>query len=170
MAQDKKIIISERIDKRLNSLSLAISFIALGLLLTISPAFLGNEVATSVVRWAFVVLGIAGFFSSFGDKESGIEGTGDLAAGVCVFAVAVLCFVHIPSPFNGASALVFLLFGIYGITRGLLFLIYTTKHVYLSANTDTESGIKKNVIAIIELLTKIAALILVVAQLIKLSM
>lgn len=170
LAQDKKIYINEVIDNRLNSLSLAISFIILGLLLTVSPAFLGNEVATSAVRWVFVVFGVAGFFSSFGDKKSNIKGTDDLAAGVLVCAIAVLCYVYIPAPFNGIPALVILLFGIYELTRGLLFLIYTTKRTYSSADANAESdGSKKSVITIIELLTKIAALILVIVQLIKLS-
>lgn len=169
MAQDKKNIVSETVDKKIDSLSLAFSFVTLGVLLTAIPIFLGNEIVTSAVRWVFVVLGVAGFFSSFGGKESEIKGTGDLAAGVCIFAFAVFCFTCIPTPLNGIFALILLLFGVYAIIRGLLYLIYTTKNAYSSTDENAAPDSKKNVISVIELLTKIAALVLVIVQLIKLS-
>lgn len=53
-----KIVVSEKIDKQVNSLALAVTFILLGVLLTAINDFVGNAFATSILRWVFVLLGV----------------------------------------------------------------------------------------------------------------
>ena len=78
----KKTVVSEEVDKFINSLALAIPFITLGILLTVIDDFMGDATVTSVTRWVFVVLGTLGFASSFGNEKSGIKGMGDIAMGL----------------------------------------------------------------------------------------
>ena len=166
MGEEKpKVIVNEKIDKQVNSLALAITFILLGILLTVVSDFVGDAFVTSMLRWFFVVIGIVGLFSSFGNTESTVKGTSDIAAGVFVIAVAVLAFQYIPAPFGGVIALLILIFGLFGVVRGVLFVIYT---MYLSGK-QAESADRGAVLAsVLEGLSKLAALALVIAQLLKL--
>lgn len=160
-----KIVVSEKIDKQVNSLALAVTFILLGVLLTAINDFVGNAFATSILRWVFVLFGIVGLSSSFGNAESSVKGTSDIAVGVLVLAVAVLVFQFVPEPYGGIAALLALLLGLYGLVRGIMFVIYT---MFLSG-TQAKSGSKGSMLSsILEGLSKLAALALVIAQLIKL--
>lgn len=160
---DKKIIVSDEVDKQVNSVAVAITFIILGIVLTVRNDFFGDPSITSVVRWVFIVLGVVALLSSFGSGESKIKGTQDVAAGITVLVVALLCFQHVPGPFGGVLAFVMLLFGCYGVVRGVLFMICT-----IHKSSTGKEGRAAQFASIVEGLSKVAALALVIAQIAKL--
>ena len=165
MTKEKgKIVVNEVIDKQINSLALAITFIVLGVLLTAITDYVGSEAVTSILRWIFVILGFVGLASSFGNGESAVKGTDDIAAGIAVSAVAVLIFRFVPNPFGGGISLLVLLFGLYGLVRGVLFVICT---VYLNSKKARRDGKGVSFALVLEGLSKLAALALVIAQLVK---
>lgn len=164
--QNKKTIVDPETDKRINSIALALTFLAIGLMLLFIPDFLGDPTATLICRWAFICIGIAGFFSSFGDKNSKVKGSDDIGAGLFVSALAVLAFLYLPRPFGGIAAICVGVFGLFGLTRGILFVCVTTLRGKLSG----ESGATKHTFAIdvLKLLSEVAGLALVVDQLVLL--
>lgn len=93
----KQSIISESTVKRVDSLALALTFIALGLVLTLIPQFFGHEFTANIFRWIFVFLGLAGFASSFNNRDSQILGTIDIALGILFLIGGIVAFSLIPS-------------------------------------------------------------------------
>lgn len=159
--------VSKEVDRTINSLSLALTFIALGVLLTVIPNFMGDELVTSALRWLFVVLGAMGFFSSFGEKDSEIKGTDGVTAGIFCLAVAVALYLLV-FPFHNLLSLLVALFGIFGLVQGFCFILYTTSKKVQSNRKSSEATRSISLFAVVELMTKIVALVLIIVQLIKL--
>lgn len=164
----KKTVVSEEVDKFINSLALSITFITLGILLTVIDDFMGDATVTSVTRWVFVVLGTLGFASSFGNEKSGIKGMGDISMGLAFLFFALLVFWLAPKPFGGVGALLILLIGVYGMLRGVIYFAYTTYHAIALASRRAKAegrrGVGDIVVFLLEVISKLAALALVVAQ------
>lgn len=171
LSKKKAPIVSERVDDFIGSLSLAFTFIILGVLLTVYDDFVGDMTITSIIRWVFVVIGGAGLFFSFGDKDSDIKGTGDVGTAIVVLAIAVPTYQCAPKPVGAVLALLLLIFGVYGMLHGIMFLIYTTYNSsFRGANGsagDAPLSLGRIVSLSIELISKLAALVLVFAQLYK---
>lgn len=71
--REKKIYFSEEIDSRITGLALVFAFIVCGLVLQFVPLYFGNEITTTVFKWLFVVIGVAGFAVVAGKIKSGIR-------------------------------------------------------------------------------------------------
>lgn len=165
-SHNKKTIVDSETDKRINSIALALTFLAIGLMLLFIPDFLGDSTVTLICRWVFICIGIAGFFSSFGNKNSEVKGSDDMGAGLLVSALAVLAFLYIPRPFGGIAAIFIGVFGLFGLIRGVLFVCITT----LNGKVRGDSGSTKQTFAmdVLKLLSEVAGLALVIAQLVLL--
>lgn len=164
---NSKPVISETIDSHINSLSLAFTFIVLGILLAIRTDYFGNPLAATIAQWIFIAIGIVGFLSSFGDTNSKIVGTTDIGVGILLMALGVALYLFLPKPIGGIFSLTIFLFSIYGIIRGVLFVIVSTWNL-LSAAQQNKNDTNKKISAIIEGLTKLSALALVILQIAKL--
>lgn len=82
-----------------------------------------------------------------------------------MLAAAVFVFQFVPEPYCGIAALLPLLLGLYGLVRGIMFVVYT---MFLGGR-EAKSGSKGSIPpSILEGLSKLAALALVIAQLMKL--
>ena len=158
--------ISKSTEKQIDSIALALTFVALGLVLTFIPQFFGDEFATNILRWIFVFLGLVGFASSFNNKDSQISGMTDIALGVLFLIIGIAAYSFIPAPYGGIISIVVLLFGIFGTLRGVLILLYTTKRTLKQRQDHEQSG---NAAAILELLTKLAALAMMIIQIVQLG-
>lgn len=169
-ATNNRIVIDETTDKKVDSLALAITFVSLGIVLTIIPTFFDNEFVTSAIRWTFIVVGIIGLMSSFGDKESSIKGASDIGVGVLLLALAVACYIWmplwLPSPINGIIGILLMLIGFFGSIRGVLFLVISTSRLWKKQKAD--SSTKGSALLFVEMITKLAALVLAVVQIVKL--
>ncbi|MEI3377519.1 MAG: hypothetical protein V8R08_06820 [Coriobacteriales bacterium] len=165
-AKDKAPIIDERTDSRVNSLSLALTFIVLGLFLSFWPTYLGDEFVTSIIRWVFVTLGVLGIGFSFGEKDSPLRGASDIGAGVVFLGAAVLAFGLPIGLIAPILALLFALIGAYGTIRGLLFLVISTSRAV--KELKAAGGKTNSFLLVIEFLTKLVTLAVVIAQLAKL--
>lgn len=153
--------------KRIDSLALAFTFISLGVILAFTPDFFGNELAATASQWVFIILGMIGFFCSFGDKNSQIKGMSDIGAGILLLAVGIACYLFIPKPIGSLIGLVFLLFGIYGAIRGLL-LLFTTSWMLFKVNQKNSTRHEAPFLIIVEGATKIIALAMVIIQMVRL--
>ena len=166
--KNKKIVVNEGVDNFVNSLALSTTFIILGILLTVVEDFMGDSIVNSIVRWVFVILGVAGFASSFGSDNNKIKGMGDIAMGLAFLLVALLVFSYAPVLIRGIGALLLLLLGVYGMLRGVMFFAYTAYHAaaeYARRNKrDSGHNMEGIVASILEVVSKLAALALVVAQ------
>lgn len=162
----KRSTISKSAEKQIDSIALALTFVVLGLVLTFIPQFFGDEFVTNILRWIFVFLGLVGFASSFNNKDSQISGTTDIALGVLFLIIGIAAFSFISAPWGGIISIVVLLFGIFGTLRGVLILLYTTNRM-LKQRQD--HGRSSNTAAILELLTKLAALTMVIIQIAQLG-
>lgn len=165
-SQNKPPVIDKRTDKTVDSISVAVAFIVLGIFLSVSPTFFFDESITSIIRWVFVILGILGLGFSFGDKQTPIKGTSDMSLGILFLAGAVALSYAPIGLFAHLFALILALFGIFGTTRGVLFLIISSSREIAKQKKD--HGKSKGALLIVEFLTKIIALIIVVIQLAEL--
>lgn len=164
--KNKKTVVDSETDKRINSIALALTFLAIGLILLFIPDFLGDSTITLICRWAFIGIGIAGFLVSFGDKDSKVKGSDDIGAGLLVSALAVLVFLYIPRPFGGIAAILVGVLGLFGLIRGILFVCVTTLRGRMKSGSD--SAKQSFAIDVLKLLSEVAGLALVVAQLVLL--
>lgn len=158
--------------KAIDSMALALAFVATGLVLSIDPNFFGDTSVGNVVRVVFIIIGVGGFFTSFNGKrkkQMSNIGTGIFLLGV-VAIIKNYCHVTeiVIAGLVGAANVSLLLLGLYGILSGVVEIIYF--ELIYSNKTLSEVGTTKQskAFVIFELITKLAALILVILQIIKL--
>lgn len=163
--KQKKIIFSEEIDSKIDGLTLGFAFIVVGLFLLLVPNYFGNELVGQIVRWIFIVIGVLGLLVEFSKSKpiSDIKGFDDLWAGALLLAGwAALFFLAKDSLWNIAGFFC-LVFGMYGVFRGIFRIIYSIR-----LNQKNKAPTKENIASDVFLfLTKLVSLALVVLQLVK---
>ena len=162
--KQKKIIFSEEIDGKIDGLTLGFAFIAVGLFLILVPNYFGNELVGQVVRWIFIVIGVLGLLVEFSKSKqiSEIKGFDDLWVGAFFLAVWAVFFFLVKDSLWNIAGFFCLIFGIYGVLRGIFQIIYS---IHLNKK---EARTKGNIASdMLLFLTKLVSLALVVFQFIK---
>lgn len=164
MAKEKKIYFSEEIDSRINGYSLALAFVVCGLLLQFLPVYFGNKIVTEVIKWIFIVFGIAGFAVESGKTKIGIIGLDDVVLGAMfIGAWFALYWFGKHWAFN-IIGFACLLFGVYGFLCGVQKIVYSISKIPHTRKALSKEEKKTDIILFI---TKIFGLILAIIQIAK---
>lgn len=163
--KQKEIIFSEKIDSRIDGLTLGWAFIVVGLFLLLVPDYFGNKLAGQIVRWIFIVVGTLGLFVEFGKIKpvSDIKGFDDLWVGILLIAAWAALFFLLQNSLWNIIGFFFLVFGLYGASRGLLRIIYSI-HLNRMHKSQSKGSVVSDVIIF---LTKVISLAVVVLQFVK---
>ena len=164
MAKEKKIYFSEEIDSRISGYALALAFIVCGLLLQFLPVYFGNKIVTEVIKWIFIVFGIAGFAVESGKTKIGIVGLDDTVLGAMFIGVWFALYWFGKHWIFNIIGFVCLLFGVYGFLSGVQKIVYSISKIPHTRKTLSEEEKKTDIILFI---TKIFGLILTIIQIAK---
>ncbi len=163
--KQKKIIFSEEIDRKINGLTLGFAFIVVGLFLLLVPNYFGNELVGQIVRWIFIVIGVLGLLVEFSKSKpiSDIKGFDDLWVGALLLAGWAALFFLVKDSLWNIAGFFCLVFGIYGVLRGIFQIIYS-----IQLNKKNKAQTKGKIVSdVLLFLTKLVSLALVVFQLVK---
>jgi len=164
MAKEKKIYFSEEIDSRINGYALALAFVVCGLILQFLPVYFGNKVITEVVKWIFIVFGIAGFAVESGKTKIGIIGLDDTVLGAMFISVWFALYWFGKHWAFNIIGFVCLLFGVYGFLSGIQKIVYSILKIPHTRKILSKEEKKTDIILFI---TKIFGLILAIIQIAK---
>ena len=161
---EKKIVFSEEIDSRITGFALVLAFLSIGIILLLFPNYFGNKLTATIIRWIFIVIGIIGFGTELSkSKSSNIKGIDNFVLGIVFVGGWIVLFVYLNIWWINIISFFILLFGLYGLYRGLIEIIYSA--VQTSKNyIETKKSVTTDIILLI---TKIASLVLVIFQIIK---
>lgn len=163
--KQKKIIFSEEIDSKIDGLTLGFAFIVVGLFLLLVPNYFGKELVGQIVRWIFIVIGVLGLLVEFSKSKpiSDIKGFDDLWVGALLLAGWAALFFLVKDSLWNIAGFFCLVFGMYGVFRGIFRIIYSIR-----LNQKNKAQTKENIASDVFLfLTKLVSLALVVLQLVK---
>lgn len=164
MTKQKKVYFSEEIDSRINGYALALAFIICGLLLQFLPVYFGNKVVTEIVKWIFIVFGIAGFAVESGKTKIGILGLDDTILGAMFIGIWFALYWFGKYWIFNIIGFICLLFGVYGFLSGVQKMVYSILKISHTRNNLSEEEKKIDIILFI---TKIFGLILTIIQIAK---
>ena len=74
----REIIFSKEIDDRIVGFAVVFMFVVGGFILQYFPEYLGNAFMTSLVKWTFIIIGIAGMAVEVGKIQGTIRGLDDI--------------------------------------------------------------------------------------------
>lgn len=163
--KEKKINFSEEIDSRITGYALAFTLIVCGLVLQFVPLYFGNGVVTTIFKWFFVAIGVAGFAVQAGKIKSGIVGLDNLFLGLMFSAIWFTLFWFGKHWIFNTIGFFCLIFGAFGFFQGLQQVIYSANKIP-KAKKEEQSK-EKTKTDILLFLTKLFGVILVVVQIIK---
>lgn len=163
--KEKKIYFSEEIDGRITGYALAFTLIVCGLVLQFVPLYFGNGVVTTIFKWFFVAIGVAGFAVQAGKIKSGIVGLDNLFLGLMFSAIWFTLFWFGKHWIFNTIGFFCLIFGAFGFFQGLQQVIYSANKIP-KAKKEEQSK-EKTKTDILLFLTKLFGVILVVVQIIK---
>lgn len=163
--KEKKIYFSEEIDSRITGYALAFALIVCGLVLQFVPLYFGNEVVTTVFKWFFVVIGVAGFGVEAGKIKSGIVGLDNLFVGLLFSGIWFALFWFGKHWIFNTIGFFCLIFGAFGFFQGLQQVIYSASKI--PKVKKEEQSKEKTRTDILLFLTKLFGVVLVVVQIIK---
>lgn len=163
--KDKKIYFSEEIDNRITGYALSFAFIVCGLVLQFVPVYFGNQIATEIFKWIFVVIGVLGFSVEASKIKTGIIGLDNLFLGLLFSGIWFALFWFGKHWILNVIGFFFLFLGAYGFFQGLQQVIYSASKIQKKINTLQSK--EKTRTDILLFLTKIFGVVLVVVQIIK---
>ncbi|MCR0199529.1 hypothetical protein [[Clostridium] innocuum] len=166
--KERKITFSEEVDDKINGFGLAITFVIIGIGLSVSSNFFENELVSEIIRWIFIIVGSLGLMTEYSKrkKKSNIKGVDDFTLGiVCVVVSGVVLYI-VKNIYGKVIFFVIILFGLYGCITGLLKIFYS---IYISMKERQINNLKnKGMISdLIIFLTQLMGLILIILQLIQ---
>lgn len=161
--KNSKITFSEKVDGKLSGLALGFSFILAGVILIIFPNYFGNDSVTLWVRIAFIVVGVLGLIVEM-KKESKIKGYDDLSTGIFLMFIWLILFLAVNNVLLNIIAFLFFVVGAYATFLGFLKTMYS---FWLLGQQKPKGWTSTATSEIIAFLTKIASLILIVMQILK---
>lgn len=167
--KEKKTMFSEEIDSTINGLSLGISFVIIGLILTFKSDYFGNNIANSIVQWCFIIIGALGLAVEVPKflKRNGIQGTDDLLLGAFFFGVWLILYLLVSKTWVNILSFFLLLIGLYALIKGAVEIFYSLSCASKNGQKTNKISIKKLFTNIILLLTQLASFALVVVQIVK---
>lgn len=164
--KEHKIVFNEQVDDYINTLSISITFITIGLLLYFKVLNFGNETISNILQWCFTIFGILMIFLGFNSKDDNpykIKGFDSFGIGITFLIVWYLI-----KGFNFflviILAILILLIGIYGTIRGILEILYSLN---LNLKNIKTKSISKIITEIIIFLTKLSALALTILNILQ---
>lgn len=165
--KEKSVVFDEKIDSSINGFSIVLAFIIVGIMLEFDNSFFG--VATKSVQITFIIVGILGLTTEIKNLNLSynIKGLDNLIMGIFLLGITYIMKIYI-APQNWFfifkyvyEIILFLimLFSIYGLSRGLIEMIYSLYKNY------KENNKKKNLFSsAIVIISQILGLALIVAQ------
>lgn len=164
----RKIIFSEEIDDKINGFALAITFVIIGIGLSVLTNFFENELVSEIIRWIFIIVGLLGLLveCSKRKKKFNIKGYDDFIAGIVCVIIACLILYLVKNILGKITFFVIALFGLYGCITGVLKIIYS---IYISMKERKNKGENnKGMISdLIIFLTQLMGLLLIILQFIQ---
>lgn len=167
MKNKKNIVFSEQIDEIINTLSISLTFIFIGLLLYFNFLKFGGDTFSNIIQWIFIIFGTLMIFTGLGNKGKNnpykIKGFDSFGIGIFF-----LIIWHLISKFQSIIVIVIsiivLIIGVYGTIRGTIEILYSFK---IKLQNIKNTGISKVITELILLLTKLSALILTILNILK---
>ena len=159
--KERKITFSEEVDDKINGFGLAITFVIIGIGLSVSSNFFENELVSEIIRWIFIIVGSLGLMTEYSKrkKKSNIKGVDDFTLGiVCVVVSGVVLYI-VKNIYGKVIFFVIILFGLYGCITGLLKILKERQ-----INNLKNKGMISDLIIF---LTQLMGLILIILQLIQ---
>ena len=160
------IIFDEKIDDVINTLSISLTFILIGILLYFELIKIGNNIISTIVQWIFIVIGILMITTGFKKSENNnynIKGFDSLGIGI-TFMIIWYFIKDLTFFLFVIITIIVLIIGIYGTIRGILEISYSLK---LNLKNKDSKNVKKFIKDLILFFTKTATLVLTLLNIIK---
>ena len=118
------IVFSEKIDDAIDGYSVGLTFIAISAFFFLNEDYLHNAIATQILGAVIGVSGVIGCMLQL-SKSSSIKGFDDFGIGLASFFIWLALYVKVNSFALNIFIIVFLTFGLYGMIRGAITIIYS---------------------------------------------
>ncbi|WP_346025867.1 hypothetical protein [Clostridium nitritogenes] len=162
--KEKKITFSEEIDSKITGFAMVLAFLTWGIFLLLCPNYFGSIVATTIIRWVFIIIGALGLVAELtNDKKSNIKGLDDFFGGMICIGIWISIFIFINNLWMNIFSFVFFCFGSFCIYEGTIKIIYSSIQ-NIKKQEESKKGIFTDILLF---LTKVASLILVILQIIE---
>lgn len=127
-------------------------------------SYFGNEIVSAIVRWLFIAVGtLALTLEASKIVKGNIKGVGNFLIGVFLFSVWFILYFLLSLWIVNTVAFFFLVFGAYGIFRGLFEIVYSMRQLVKSDKKKKSSAVTD----VLLLITTIFGLILVAIQILE---
>lgn len=161
--KEKQMVFSEIIDSKIDGYAVGISFLLISTFLLINNTYFYWTGLTYCVGAIFGVIGIAGIGSEI-DKSKKIKGIGNLIIGLLCLGIWLTLFLLLKNnPIVNTFGMCFLIFGAYGLVRGLLEMFYS---IWLSV-VNSDRSFTKIIKAIFLFITQLCGLTLTILNILK---
>lgn len=165
---ESKIIFSKEIDDKISGFAIAITFVVIGIGLSLSSNFFENEIVSEIIRWIFIVVGLLGMVAEYNKrkKKSSIKGFDDLAAGITCISIAGLILFLVKNIWGKVIFFLIALIGLYGCITALLKISYSV-YISMKQRESNENNNKGVISDLIIFLTQLIGLLLIIIQFIQ---
>lgn len=164
MSENSKIVFNKDIDSKITGIALILAFLITGLFLIKYPNYFGNELISKIIRWVFIIIGVLGIIAEFQkNKNSNIKGFDNLVLGIVLIGIWAFLFIYTNAVWVNALSFILFPVGCYGLILGIIQICYSSAKA-LKSGKNTKQGLASDIIL---LMTKIASLILVIIQAVK---
>ncbi|MBS4804310.1 MAG: hypothetical protein KIC47_14290 [Clostridium sp.] len=169
MGNKKEYTFSSEIDDKINGFSLALTFVIVGIGLSIVPNFFEISIVTEVIRWLFIIIGTLGFFVEISKtkKKLNVKGFSDLGAGILIAIIGVYILKLFNNIISKVIFFLFITFGLYATISGMLKVIYSIYENIRNSKYNNQVSKKVMLSDLTIFLTQILGLILVALQLLE---
>ena len=162
--KEKRIVFSEEIDSKVNGFTLAITFVLVGTFLLFENDYFGNQLASSIIRWVFIVIGGIGLSVEISkSKKIGIKGLDNFAIGSIFIGIWIALYLFAKHWIVNIVAFLMLFLGVYFILRAIIEIFYSISIIARSSKEKKESKSAD----ILTFITAIIGLLLVVMQVLQ---
>lgn len=158
----RDVIFSKEIDDRINGFAVIFMFIIGGFVLQYFPEYLGNVVITALVKWIFIIIGIAGMAVEVGKIKSTICGLDDIFWACLGVGIWILLHIYCNHWIFNIISLVALFFGAYELAFGAQKILYSISRIRTQPKEERASSGDLWVLS-----TNILGIVLVLLQLYK---
>lgn len=165
--KEKQIVFDEQTDSSINGFSVVLAFIAVGIILQFDNSYFGG--ATKSIQITFILIGILGLMTEIKNLNISynIKGLDNIIMGLFLLGVTYVmkAYIHPETWFLLLKYIyeiilfLIILFAIYGLSRGLIEMIYSLYKNYKENNKK-----KKLFSSAIVIISQILGLALIVAQ------
>lgn len=165
--EEKKYTFNKIVDDAINTLSISLTFIIIGILLYFGILKFGNKIISNIIQWCFIIFGTLMIFTGLGktadDNTYKIKGFDSLGIGI-IFVIIWYFLKNLTFFLFIILSIIVLIIGVYGSIRGVIEIIYSLK---LNFTELKKKSISKFLSEMIIFLTKISALTLTILNILK---